>query len=124
LDLQFFDFSTILYGFYNVQPKHIREWWFFSRVGPWKIWRFTDMPFVCAKAPGITWILQFGPRGLWAARPVNFQQGACRRGLGKGRSGPRESHATDLWLELGSGRRRQGGATARRFPRCYGWMCR
>jgi hypothetical protein len=25
LDLQFFDFSTILYGFYNVQPKHIRE---------------------------------------------------------------------------------------------------
>jgi hypothetical protein len=25
LDLQFFDFSKILYGFYKVQPKHIRE---------------------------------------------------------------------------------------------------
>jgi hypothetical protein len=58
-------------------------------------------------------------RGLGAARPVGFRQGARRRGSGKGRSGPREAHATDLWLELGSGHHRQGGAAARRFSgRC------
>jgi hypothetical protein len=68
--------------------------------------------------------LQCRPRRLGAAEPVKFRRGTRRRRSGKGRSGPRESHATDLWLELGLGRHRQGGTAARRFPDHCGWVRR
>jgi hypothetical protein len=36
LDLQFLDFSVILYGFYKVQPKHYKGQRIILRIGPWK----------------------------------------------------------------------------------------
>jgi hypothetical protein len=62
-----------------------------------------------------------GPRRLGAARPVEFRRGARRRGSGKGRSRPKESHATDLWLELGSGRHRRRGTATRRCTHHCMW---
>jgi hypothetical protein len=64
------------------------------------------------------------PLGHGGGAAGEISRRAHRRGSGKGRSGPRESHATDLWLKLGSGRHRQGGATARRFPGRCGWVRR
>jgi hypothetical protein len=64
------------------------------------------------------------PLGQGGVTAGEFPVRSLRRGSGKGRSGPRESHMTDLWLELGSGRCRQGGAAARRFPGRCSWVCR
>jgi hypothetical protein len=63
LVLQFLDFSTILYAFYKMLPKHTRGKDSFREKAPGKIWMLTDMPFVCAKGPGITWVLAMWPLG-------------------------------------------------------------
>jgi hypothetical protein len=62
-----------------------------------------------------------GPRRLGAARPVKFRRGARWRGSGKGRSGPRGPHATDLGPDFGVRRRRGRGTATRRCTRRRRW---
>jgi hypothetical protein len=74
--------------------------------------RFAHRPLGRTKASQCgPWGLGSGAAGQIPVRssPERFEEG---------------SHATDLWLELGSRRRRQGGPAARRFPGPCGWVHR
>jgi hypothetical protein len=44
-----------------MQPKHTRGNDSFREKAPGKIWMLTDMPFVCTKDPGTTWVLAMWP---------------------------------------------------------------
>jgi hypothetical protein len=78
-------------------------------------------PWYAQNTPKLPGALQCRPWALGGGAAVKFRRGARRRGSGTGRSRPKESHATDLWLELGSGRHRGRGTVTRRCTRRCRW---
>jgi hypothetical protein len=87
---QFLDFSTILYEFYKLQPKHSKGLRIFLREDPWKVLTFTDLPSVYAQVPGknqdlAMWslgALAGAVRRIPARSPAVLAGGVAGEGLG------------------------------------------